>query len=73
MEHGIKIDNVPVMSNAEDGLPAITIASSIKLSQLLYLFRTAYITVKHLKQMAVFGQLICQLSNSPLELKRMVN
>ncbi|GBB91219.1 hypothetical protein RclHR1_01840016 [Rhizophagus clarus] len=55
---GEPVDNVPVAPNAGSGLPAVTIAPGIKLSQLLYLFRTAYTTVEHLKQMAVFGQLM---------------
>ncbi|CAI2199486.1 12832_t:CDS:2, partial [Funneliformis geosporum] len=52
------IDNAEVAPNVEGGFPAVTIASGIKLSQLLYLFRTYYTTVVHLKHMAVFGQLI---------------
>ncbi|CAI2200522.1 4057_t:CDS:1, partial [Funneliformis geosporum] len=51
------VDNAEVASNARGGFPAITIAFSIKLGQLLYLFRTYYITVEHLKYTAVFGQL----------------
>ncbi|CAI2188804.1 10930_t:CDS:2, partial [Funneliformis geosporum] len=46
---GEPVDNASVAPNAEGGLHAVTIASSIKLSQLLYLFRTAYTTVKRLK------------------------
>ncbi|GBB88747.1 hypothetical protein RclHR1_15320011 [Rhizophagus clarus] len=55
---GEPVDNAPVASNAGGGLPAVTIAPSIKLGQLLYLFRTAYTTVEHLKQTAVFSQLM---------------
>ncbi|CAI2195256.1 5606_t:CDS:1, partial [Funneliformis geosporum] len=55
---GEPVDNKPVMPNAGDSLPAITIASGIKLSQLLYLFRTGYTIVEYLKHMAVFGQLM---------------
>jgi len=47
--------NASVAPNARGSLPAIIIAPDIKLGQLLYLFRTAYMTVKHLKQMAIFG------------------
>ncbi|CAI2194191.1 9953_t:CDS:2, partial [Funneliformis geosporum] len=52
------VDNVPVASNTRGSFSAVTIAPDIKLGQLLYLFRTAYTTVEHLKQTAVFGQLI---------------
>ncbi len=55
------VDNVPVASNTNAGAGLsnnITIAPGIKLDQLLYLFRTAYTTVEHLKQTAVFGQLM---------------
>ncbi|GBB89996.1 hypothetical protein RclHR1_29130005 [Rhizophagus clarus] len=55
---GEPVDNAPVAPNADGGLPAVTIAPCIKLGQLLYLFRTAYTTVEHLKQTAVFGQLM---------------
>ena len=55
---GESVDNVPVAPNAGGGLSAVTIAPGIKLGQLLYLFKTAYTTVKHLKQTAVFGQLV---------------
>ncbi|CAI2187964.1 14221_t:CDS:2, partial [Funneliformis geosporum] len=55
---GEPVDNAPVAPNASGGLPAVTIAPGIKLGQLLYLFRTAYTTVEHLKQTAVFGQLM---------------
>ncbi|GBC33025.2 hypothetical protein GLOIN_2v1783702 [Rhizophagus irregularis DAOM 181602=DAOM 197198] len=55
---GEPVDNAPVAPNAGGGLPAVTIASGIKLGQLLYLFRTAYTTVEHLKQTAIFGQLM---------------
>jgi hypothetical protein len=55
---GEPVDNAPVAPNAGGGLPAVTIAPGIKLGQLLYLFRTAYTTVEHLKQTAVFGQLM---------------
>ncbi|CAI2198903.1 11113_t:CDS:1, partial [Funneliformis geosporum] len=55
---GEPVDNAPVAPNARGGFPAVTIALSIKLDQLLYLFRTCYITVEHLKHMAVFGQLM---------------
>ncbi|RIB09498.1 hypothetical protein C2G38_2044265 [Gigaspora rosea] len=55
---GEPTDNAPVASNAGRGFPAVTIAPGIKLGQLLYLFSTAYTTVEHLKQMAVFGQLM---------------
>ncbi|GBB85403.1 hypothetical protein RclHR1_11950011 [Rhizophagus clarus] len=55
---GEPVDNAPVASNTGGGLPAVTIALGIKLGQLLYLFRTAYTTVEHLKQTAVFGQLM---------------
>ncbi|CAI2190428.1 9605_t:CDS:2, partial [Funneliformis geosporum] len=52
------VDNALVASNTGGGFPAVTIAPGIKLSQLLYLFRTSYTTVEYLKQMAVFGQLM---------------
>ncbi|CAI2190505.1 13547_t:CDS:2, partial [Funneliformis geosporum] len=52
------VDNASVMLNAESGLPAITIALDIKLDQLLYLFRTGYTTVRYLKHMAIFSQLM---------------
>jgi len=52
------VDNAPVAPNAGGSLPTVIIAPSIKLGQLLYLFRTAYTIVKHLKQTAVFGQLM---------------
>ncbi|CAI2189070.1 6364_t:CDS:2 [Funneliformis geosporum] len=55
---GKPVDNIPIAPNARGGLLAVTIAFSIKLSQLLYLFRTAYTTVEHLKHTAVFGQLM---------------
>jgi hypothetical protein len=55
---GKPVDNAPVAPNAGGGLLAVTIAPSIKLGQLLYLFRTTYTTVEHLKQTAVFGQLM---------------
>ncbi|CAI2189657.1 15021_t:CDS:2, partial [Funneliformis geosporum] len=55
---GEPVDNAPVAPNAGGGLPAVTIAPGIKLGQLLHLFRTAYTTVEHLKQTAVFGQLM---------------
>src|SRR6266542_4318643 len=55
---GEPVDNAPVAPNTGGGLPAVTIAPGIKLGQLLYLFRTAYTTVEHLKQTAVFGQLM---------------
>jgi hypothetical protein len=55
---GEPVDNAPVAPNAGGGFPAITIAPGIKLGQLLYLFRTAYTTVEHLKHTAVFGQLM---------------
>src|SRR5436189_3181938 len=55
---GEPVDNAPVAPNAGGGLPAVTIAPGIKLGQLLYLFSTAYMTVEHLKQTAVFGQLM---------------
>ncbi|CAG8814554.1 26628_t:CDS:2, partial [Gigaspora margarita] len=55
---GEPTDNAPVAPNAAGGFFTITIAPGIKLGQLLYLFRTAYTTVEHLKQMAVFGQLM---------------
>ncbi|CAB5375738.1 unnamed protein product [Rhizophagus irregularis] len=55
---GKLVDNALVAPNAGSGLPVNTIAPDIKLGQLLYLFRTAYTTVEHLKQTAVFGQLM---------------
>ncbi|CAI2170244.1 20647_t:CDS:2 [Funneliformis geosporum] len=55
---GESIDNAKVAPNAGGGFPVVIIAPNIKLGQLLYLFRTAYITVEYLKQMAVFGQLM---------------
>ncbi|GES84666.1 hypothetical protein GLOIN_2v1783702 [Rhizophagus clarus] len=55
---GEPVDNAPVAPNVGGGLPAVTIAPGIKLGQLLYLLRTAYTTVEHLKQTAVFGQLM---------------
>ncbi|PKK58796.1 hypothetical protein RhiirC2_795748 [Rhizophagus irregularis] len=42
-------DNAPVAPNAGGSLPVVIIAPGIKLGQLLYLFRTAYMTVEHLK------------------------
>ncbi|CAI2166380.1 16628_t:CDS:2, partial [Funneliformis geosporum] len=58
---GELVDNVPVAPNAKGGLPDVTIAPSIKLVQLLYLFRTAYTTVEYLKHTAAFGQLMQEL------------
>ncbi|CAG8576674.1 16677_t:CDS:10 [Cetraspora pellucida] len=55
---GKPTDNAPVAPNAGGGFLAITIAPGIKLRQLLYLFSTSYMMVEHLKQMAVFGQLM---------------
>ncbi|CAG8510803.1 8535_t:CDS:2 [Ambispora leptoticha] len=55
---GEPTDNALVAPNAGRGFPAVTIAPGIKLGQLLYLFSTSYTMVKHLKQMAVFGQLM---------------
>ncbi|CAI2174024.1 18249_t:CDS:2 [Funneliformis geosporum] len=55
---GEPVNNASVISNTRGGHLAVTIASSIKLSQLLYLFRAAYITVEYLKYMAIFGQLM---------------
>jgi len=55
---GEPVDNAPVAPNAGGGLPVVTIVPGIKLGQLLYLFKTAYTTVEHLKQTAVFGQLM---------------
>ncbi|GBC01017.1 hypothetical protein RclHR1_04030012 [Rhizophagus clarus] len=46
---GELVDNAPVAPNTGGSLPAVTIAPDIKLGQLLYLFRTAYTTVEHLK------------------------
>ncbi|CAG8689072.1 2717_t:CDS:2, partial [Dentiscutata heterogama] len=51
-------NNMVVASNMASGFPAITIASGIKLGQLIFLLRTAYTTVEYLKQIAVFGQLM---------------
>ncbi|RIB22435.1 hypothetical protein C2G38_2174003 [Gigaspora rosea] len=55
---GESTNNAPVVPNAGRGFPAITIATGIKLWQLFYLFSTSYTMVEHLKQMAVFGQLM---------------
>ncbi|CAI2201097.1 13373_t:CDS:1, partial [Funneliformis geosporum] len=52
------VDNAPVAPNTGGSLPVVTIAPGIKLDQLLFLFRTAYTTVAHLKQTAVFSQLM---------------
>ncbi len=46
------------MPNATRGFFAITIAPEINFGQLIYLFRTTYTTVEHLKQLAIFGQLM---------------
>ncbi|GBC04248.1 hypothetical protein RclHR1_05590003 [Rhizophagus clarus] len=51
-------NNAPVAPNAGGGFPAVTITPNITLGQLIYLLKTAYITVEHLKQMVVFGQLM---------------
>jgi hypothetical protein len=55
---GEPTDNAPVAPNAGGGFPAVTIAPGIKFGQLLWLIETAYTTVEHLKQMAVFAQLM---------------
>ncbi|CAI2192701.1 15008_t:CDS:2, partial [Funneliformis geosporum] len=55
---GESVDNTSVAPNAGGSFPAVTIALGIKLGQLLYLFRTCYTIVEHLKHTAVFGQLI---------------
>ncbi|CAG8723654.1 10456_t:CDS:1, partial [Dentiscutata heterogama] len=55
---GEPTNNAVVAPNTAGGFPAVTIAPGIKLGQLIFLLRTAYTTVEHLKQMAVFGQLM---------------
>ncbi|CAG8838443.1 3590_t:CDS:1, partial [Racocetra persica] len=55
---GEPTNNAVVAPNTASGFPAITIAPGIKLGQLIFLLRTAYTTIEHLKQMAVFGQLM---------------
>ncbi|GBB93129.1 hypothetical protein RclHR1_21130007 [Rhizophagus clarus] len=55
---GESTNNAPVAPNAGGGFPAVTIAPNITLGQLIYLLKTAYTTVKHLKQTVVFGQLM---------------
>ncbi|CAG8845246.1 34120_t:CDS:2, partial [Racocetra persica] len=55
---GEPTNNTVIASNTAGGFLAVTIAPGIKLVQLIFLFRTAYTTVKHLKQIAVFGQLM---------------
>ncbi|CAG8844610.1 25136_t:CDS:2, partial [Gigaspora margarita] len=55
---GEPTNNAVVAPNTAGGFPAVTIAPGIKLGQLIFLIRTAYTTVEHLKQMAVFGQLM---------------
>ncbi len=47
--NGKLTDNALVALNTGGSFSAITIAFSIKLDQLLYLFIIVYITVKHLK------------------------
>ena len=51
-------NNAPVIPNAGGGFSAITIVPNITLDQLIYLLKTAYMTVKYLKQTVVFGQLM---------------
>ncbi|RIB26556.1 hypothetical protein C2G38_2138247 [Gigaspora rosea] len=51
-------NNAVVALNTAGGFPAITIAPGIKLGQLIFLLRTAYTTIEHLKQIAVFGKLM---------------
>ncbi|CAG8498581.1 15496_t:CDS:1, partial [Cetraspora pellucida] len=51
-------NNVIVVSNTASGFSVITISSKIKLGQLIFLLRTAYTTIKHLKQIVVFNQLM---------------
>ncbi|CAG8824028.1 21028_t:CDS:2, partial [Dentiscutata erythropus] len=55
---GEPTNNAVVAPNTAGGFPAVTIAPGIKLGQLIFLLRTVYTTVEHLKQMAVFGQLM---------------
>ena len=52
------VDNISVILNAKDDLPAIIIAFEIKLNQLFYLIRTVYMMVEYLKQIAIFSQFI---------------
>ncbi|CAG8754134.1 16692_t:CDS:1, partial [Acaulospora morrowiae] len=54
---GEPTNDIPVAPNT-GGFPATTITPNITLEQFLYLIRTAYTSVEHLKQMAVFGQLV---------------
>ncbi|RIA87272.1 hypothetical protein C1645_828029 [Glomus cerebriforme] len=51
-------NNTPVIPNAGGGFSAVTIGPNITLGQLIYLLKTAYMTVEHLKQMVIFGQLM---------------
>ena len=55
---GEPVNNAPVAPNAGGSLPAVTIAPNITLGQLIYLLKTAYTTIKYLKQTVVFGQLM---------------
>ncbi|CAG8579441.1 14888_t:CDS:1, partial [Acaulospora morrowiae] len=55
---GEPTNDIPVVPNTGGGFPAITITPNITLGQFLYLVRTAYTSVEHLKQMAVFDQLV---------------
>ncbi|CAG8448278.1 2747_t:CDS:2, partial [Cetraspora pellucida] len=54
----IGVEVATIALNTAGGFPAITIAPGIKLGQLISLFRTLYTIIEHLKQMAVFGQLM---------------
>jgi hypothetical protein len=54
---GEPTDTNQVNPNAGGGFPNVTIAPDIKLGQLIWLLKTAYPTVEHQKQLAVFGQL----------------
>ena len=49
---------MPVPPNTAGRFPAVTIAPNITLGQLIFLLKTAYTTVEHLKQTVVFGQLM---------------
>src|SRR5213078_3466356 len=55
---GEPTNNAPVLPNTAGVFPAVTIAPDITLGQLIFLLKTAYTTVEHLKQTVVFGQLM---------------
>ncbi|CAG8667660.1 2598_t:CDS:2, partial [Acaulospora morrowiae] len=51
-------NDISVALNTGEGFFAITITPNITLGQFLYLVKIVYTSVKHLKQMIVFGQLV---------------